>query len=54
VRNPIVNRCKLGPLLDRVVRILDDDKGCPRKQRHIARRIFDRLKTESYPGGYGP
>src|SRR4051794_22374929 len=45
-------RPKLGPFLDRVARILDDDKGCPRKQRHTARRIFDRLKAEGYLGGY--
>src|SRR4051794_22047654 len=45
-------RPKLGPFLDRVARILDDDKGCPRKQRHTARRIFDRLKAEGYLAGY--
>jgi transposase len=43
---------KLGPYLDRVSRILDEDKGCPRKQRHTARRIFDRLKADGYRGGY--
>jgi transposase len=45
-------RPKLGPFLDRVARILDEDKGCPRKQRHTAKRIFERLKGEGYPGGY--
>ena len=45
-------RPKLGPFLDRVARILDEDKGCPRKQRHTAKRIFDRIKAEGYRGGY--
>jgi transposase len=26
--------------------------GCPRKQRHTAKRIFDRLAAEGYEGGY--
>src|SRR5262245_52772191 len=29
-------RPKLGPYLDRIARILDEDHGCPRKQRHTA------------------
>jgi len=34
-------------------RILEDDKKAPRKQRHTAKRIFDRLKEEyDYDGGY--
>jgi len=34
-------------------RILEDDKHQPRKQRHTAKRIFDRLKEEhDFPGGY--
>jgi len=43
---------KLGPYLDRIARILEEDKGCPRKQRHTAKRIFDRLAAEGYEGGY--
>jgi transposase len=43
---------KLGPYLDRIARILDEDKDCPRKQRHTAKRIFDRLAAEGYEGGY--
>jgi transposase len=43
---------KLGPYLDRISRILDEDVGCPRKQRHTAKRIFDRLAAEGYGGGY--
>jgi transposase len=45
-------RPKLGPYLDRVSRILDEDDGCPRKQRHTAKRVFDRIVAEGYEGGY--
>ena len=45
-------RPKLGPYLDRISRILEEDVGCPRKQRHTAKRIFDRLAAEGYEGGY--
>jgi len=45
-------RPKLGPFLDRIARILEEDKGCPRKQRHTAKRIFERIRAEGYRGGY--
>ena len=33
--------------------ILQEDKRRPKKQRHTAKRIFERLKAEhAYPGGY--
>src|SRR3954453_4795167 len=42
----------LEPLLPVVHQILEDDKKAPRKQRHTAKRIFDRLKAEhGYLGG---
>src|SRR3954454_25383482 len=42
----------LDPLLPVVHQILEDDKKAPRKQRHTARRIFDRLRAEhGYQGG---
>jgi transposase len=42
----------LDPLLPVVHQILEDDKTAPKKQRHTARRIFDRLKAEhGYLGG---
>jgi transposase len=45
------------PKLDQWVAIIDqilkDDRQQPRKQRHTAKRIFDRLKEEhGFPGGY--
>jgi transposase len=45
-------RPKLGPYLDRIAQILEQDKSCPRKQRHTAKRIFDRIAAEGYQGGY--
>src|SRR3954470_5716184 len=42
----------LDPLLPVVHQILEDDKKAPKKQRHTAKRIFDRLKVEhGYQGG---
>ena len=42
----------LDPLLPVVHQILEDDKKAPKKQRHTAKRIFDRLKAEhGYQGG---
>jgi transposase len=36
----------LGPFLPIIHQILDDDRLAPPKQRHTARRIFDRLRAE--------
>jgi transposase len=42
----------LDPLLAVVHQILEDDKKAPKKQRHTAARIFERLKAEhGYKGG---
>lgn len=44
---------KVGPYLERIVQILDSDKELPKKQRHTAKRIFERLsEEEGYRGGY--
>ena len=42
----------IGPFLGRIEEILRQDKELPKKQRHTAKRIFDRLKEEGYTGGY--
>ena len=43
---------KLDPLLGAIHQILQDDKKAPKKQRHTARRIFQRLRDEhGYTGG---
>lgn len=52
-RKKPVLRPKLGPWLGIIDQILVDDKTQPKKQRHTAKRIFDRLKAEhAYGGGY--
>jgi transposase len=46
-------RPKIGPFLARIGQILEEDKAMPRKQRHTAKRIFERLRDEEgYTGGY--
>jgi transposase len=48
-----VKRPKLGPWVGTIDAILEADKKVPAKQRHTAKRIFDRLKQEyGFPGGY--
>src|SRR6476661_6735998 len=45
-------RPKLDPLLPVIHEFLEADKKAPRKQRHTARRIFERLRDEhGYQGG---
>ncbi len=39
-------RPKLGPFTGIIDRILEDDRTSHRKQRHTAKRIFDRLRDE--------
>jgi transposase len=51
-RNTPRPRPKLDPYLGVIDQILQDDKKAPRKQRHTARRIFERLRDEhGYKGG---
>ncbi|MGB9620393.1 MAG: helix-turn-helix domain-containing protein, partial [Armatimonadota bacterium] len=45
-RKTPVRRPKLGPWLGLIDQILEDDESRPKKQRHTARRIYDRLKEE--------
>jgi transposase len=41
----------LGAYLETINRWLEEDKERPRKQRHTAKRIFDRLRSEhDFPG----
>jgi transposase len=52
-REQAVRRPKLGPWLGVIDAILADDQHQPKKQRHTAKRIFDRLREEhGYRGGY--
>ena len=46
-------RPKLGPWVGVIDAILEEDKSKPAKQRHTAKRIFDRLRAEhAFAGGY--
>jgi transposase len=52
-RQQPIKRPKLGPWLGVIDAILEDDKQRPGKQRHTAKRIFERLREEhSFTGGY--
>lgn len=48
-----VKRPKLDGFTDIIDQWLRDDVGSPRKQRHTAKRVFERLRDEhSFEGGY--
>ena len=52
-RSKPVMKPKLGPLLPVIEAILEADRRAPVKQRHTAKRIFERLRDEhGYAGGY--
>jgi transposase len=52
-RQQPVRRPKLGPWVGVIDSILKEDKTRPAKQRHTAKRIFERLKEEhGFSGGY--
>jgi transposase len=45
-------RKKLGAYLEQIRQILKDDQAMPRKQRHTAKRIWERLREDGFTGGY--
>jgi len=52
-RRQPARRPKLGPWVGVIDAILTEDKARPAKQRHTAKRIFERLKEEhDFTGGY--
>ena len=52
-RQQPVRRPKLDAWIGTIDQILEDDKAEGKKQRHTAKRIFERLRDEhSYTGGY--
>jgi len=52
-RSEPVRRPKLDAFTGVIDRILDEDRSAPRKQRHTAKRIFERLRDEhGFEGGY--
>ena len=52
-RQQPIKRPKLGPWVGVIDAILEEDKSTPPKQRHTAKRIFERLREEhGFTGGY--
>jgi transposase len=51
-QTPARAKPKLGPYLDLIAAIVRADRDLPRKQRHTAKRIFERLREAGYRGGY--
>lgn len=43
---------KLGPYQERIEQVLKEDQLLPRKQRHTAKRVWERLKEAGFTGGY--
>ena len=43
---------KIGPFLERIGDILESDRALPKKQRHTAKRLYERIKEEGYQGKY--
>jgi transposase len=53
VRSKAPERPKLGPFIPVIDAILEADKTAPPKQRHTAKRIYERLRIEhGFLGGY--
>jgi transposase len=52
-RTAVIRRPKLDPYTDQIDQWLSGDKSRPRKQRHTAKRVFERLRDEcGFSGGY--
>ena len=43
---------KIGPYLERIAQIIEEDKALPKKQRHTAKRIYERIREMGYGGRY--
>ena len=53
-RTAEVRRPKLDLFIPIIEGWLEADRSMPRKQRHTAKRVFDRLRDEcGFTGGYG-
>jgi transposase len=51
ITTPLV-KPKIGPFLERIAQIIDSDKSLPQKQRHTAKRIYERIQKKGYQGKY--
>jgi len=45
-------KLKIGPYLERIEEIIKKDKSIQKKQRHTAKRIYERILEEGYQGKY--
>jgi len=45
-------KLKIGPYLEQIAQIIESDKELPKKQRHTAVRIYQRIKEMGYRGKY--
>ena len=43
---------KIGAYLERIAQIIEQDKSMPKKQRHTAKRIYERIREMGYGGKY--
>ena len=43
---------KIGAYLEQIAQIIESDKSLPKKQRHTAKRIYERIGESGYQGGY--
>jgi hypothetical protein len=43
---------KIGAYLERIAQIIEEDKVLPKKQRHTAKRIYERIREMGYGGKY--
>ena len=47
---------KIGPYLERIAQIIEEDKAFPKKQRHTAKKIYEPIREEGqqiHPGKGG-
>ncbi len=51
-RTKPIEKPKIAPFLEQIKQILQADREVPRKQRHTAKRIFERLRAEGFDDGY--
>lgn len=49
---PDRSKPKLGPYLEFIAGVIEADKEMDKKQRHTAKRLFERIREQGYEGGY--
>jgi hypothetical protein len=43
---------KIGPYLEQIAQIIEEDKHLPKKQRHTSTRVYHRIRERGYEGEY--